>query len=123
MTARTSRQQWLRRVVVVALVAGFCGSGSVPASGIADRENAHRAEVDAAVTKQLADHGRASVWVVLKDTADLTPARSLRTKTDKSVFVHKTLTREADRSQAGLRDLLRRRNMRFTPFWITNAIQ
>ena len=121
MTGRSARQHWLRRVTVVALVTAFFGAGTVSASGIATGSGAH-ATLAPAVTSQLAEHDRVSVWVVLKDTANLAPAASLRTKTDKDAFVYGALTRQADRSQAGLRELPRRRKARFTSFWITNAI-
>ncbi|MFC3979373.1 S8 family serine peptidase [Streptosporangium jomthongense] len=67
--------------------------------------------------------GKAALWVRLKGEADLSPASRATTKAAKGKAVYDAKTAYADRSQAGLRALLTRRNAEFTPFWIVNAVK
>lgn len=61
-------------------------------------------------------------WVVLRDRADLSGAAALPSKAARGEFVYNTLTRHADRAQAGIRGLLDRRGARYESYWITNAL-
>jgi subtilisin family serine protease len=59
----------------------------------------------------------------LKQHADLTAATSIRDWNARGSFVYNRLTSVANSSQRGLLALLRQRGVRFTAFWIVNAIR
>jgi len=61
-------------------------------------------------------------FVVLKQTADLTPAAELPSKTERGQFVVNALRAVADSSQAGLKAMLDARGIRYRAFYIVNAI-
>jgi len=60
--------------------------------------------------------------VVLRDQADLAPARRLRTRIARGRFVHDRLVETARRSQASLRSWLDRRGIAHRDFFIVNAL-
>lgn len=62
------------------------------------------------------------VIVVLKDKADLTSAKQMRSKNLKGAFVVDSLKTVADRSQAQLVAMLQSRGLEFQKFYIVNAI-
>jgi subtilisin family serine protease len=83
--------------------------------------------VDAAVTAALSDDGRADVYVLLRDRADLpaaVPGRAAdpMARGARVAAGWRSLTGVAERSQAGIRAALGRRGVRFEPFWIVNAV-
>ncbi|ACZ86433.1 S8 family serine peptidase [Streptosporangium roseum] len=75
------------------------------------------------VQAELAADDKATFWVRLKNDADLSAARSAKTKTEKARQVFRAKTEVATASQAGLRKLLTAEHADFTPFWIANAVQ
>ena len=64
-----------------------------------------RASVDAKVAEQIAAHGRTTFWVVLREQANLNPARSMR-PAPRGRYVYDTLTATADRTQRSLKQYL-----------------
>ncbi|MFN4294983.1 MAG: S8 family serine peptidase, partial [Thermoflexales bacterium] len=64
----------------------------------------------------------ADVIVTLPGYPDLSPARALRTKREKTRFVVQALRAHAERAQARLRAELAARGLDFSPLWITNQI-
>jgi subtilisin family serine protease len=75
------------------------------------------------VRNRIAKDGKSTFWVFLDDQADLSGADRLRHKRDKGAFVLKAKTQQAERSQAGLRAMLRAKQADFTAFWLANTIQ
>lgn len=74
------------------------------------------------VVEQTASGREAEFLVILADSADLAPARTLRDKTAKGRFVRDALFATATRSQAPLVEWLRDRNIPHRAFYIVNAI-
>ncbi len=74
------------------------------------------------VVKHTEDGQKADFFIVLKDQADVTGARALARKSDKGRFVFSALTRTAEAAQAPLRTWLGARGVKYTPYWIVNAI-
>jgi serine protease AprX len=65
---------------------------------------------------------QAEFFVVLADQADLSPAASLPTKTEKGRFVYQTLLEKAQSTQGPILQWLRERNIEHRSFRIVNAI-
>jgi hypothetical protein len=62
-------------------------------------------------------------FVIMKQQADLGQATSIADLAERRRFVYTTLVAQADQSQAELRQLLDRRGVRYTPFYLVNAIE
>lgn len=60
--------------------------------------------------------------IILKNQADLTPAKQLHTKAEKGQFVYETLSKFAEKDQRDLRDLLQNESALHHSFWIINAV-
>lgn len=125
MTPRRWRTAVLGLAVGLALPIGATG----PAAAAPDTDDA-TARATAVATKaerkvrdRIARDGKSTFWVFLDSQADLSGAERLHRKRDKAAFVLKAKTEQADRSQAGLRALLRAKHADFTPFWLANTIQ
>src|SRR5262245_2326195 len=101
-------------LLVAALAAGTSALGSSARPG--------KASVDPKVIDQVAAHGRATFWVVLREQANLKPARSMR-PTPRGRYVYDTLTTTAARTQQPLEKYLARQHVPFTSFWILNTIR
>jgi subtilisin family serine protease len=63
------------------------------------------------------------VWLVMKQQADLTPARAMGDWKARGQMVYDKLTSTAAASQASVRARLAARGASFKPFWIVNAIR
>jgi subtilisin family serine protease len=74
------------------------------------------------VMEHTANRQQAEFLVVLSDQADLSPAASLRTKTEKGRFVYQTLLEKAHSTQEPILQWLRDRNIEHRSFYIVNAI-
>jgi subtilisin family serine protease len=61
--------------------------------------------------------------IVMSEQADLSQAATIGDLTERRRFVYTTLVDTANRSQADLRALLDARGVRYTPFYLTNAIE
>jgi hypothetical protein len=62
-------------------------------------------------------------FVILNEQADLSKAVQITDLTERRQFVYRTLVEQADRSQAGIRQLLDARGVAYTPFYLVNAIE
>ena len=62
-------------------------------------------------------------WVVLREKANLQPAYGMSNWDARGRFVVAQLQATANRSQAGIRALLKSRGKQHQPFWIANAIK
>ncbi|WP_129626768.1 S8 family serine peptidase [Candidatus Oscillochloris fontis] len=63
-----------------------------------------------------------TMLVFLRDQAPLSAAYGLRDWRERGAYVYQTLSAHAERTQAGLRAMLKARRLNFTPLWIVNAI-
>ncbi|GAB2924377.1 S8 family serine peptidase [Nonomuraea fastidiosa] len=80
-------------------------------------------KIDAAVQARLEQDGKATFWVRMKGSADLSGARRAVTKEAKVEAVYKAKSERAKSSQEGLRKLLDARKADYTPYWIVNAVK
>ncbi|TDC06244.1 peptidase [Nonomuraea longispora] len=80
-------------------------------------------KIDTVVQAQLTQNDKATFWVRMKGSADLSGARRARTKDAKAEQVYKAKTERATASQAGLRRLLDSQRAEYTPYWIVNAVR
>ncbi|TDD22977.1 S8 family serine peptidase [Nonomuraea diastatica] len=80
-------------------------------------------KIDTVVQAQLEQDDKATFWVRMKGSADLSGARRAETKDAKAEQVVKAKTERATTSQAGLRKLLDSQHAAYTPYWIVNAVQ
>ncbi|GII32891.1 hypothetical protein Pmi06nite_63330 [Planotetraspora mira] len=80
-------------------------------------------KIDKTVKADLAKDDKATFWVRLKGAADLSAARTAKTKTEKAEQVFKAKTEKATSSQANLRKLLNAQHADFASFWIVNAVK
>ncbi len=67
--------------------------------------------------------GMQTVWLVLRQQADLAPARAMRDWRARGQLVFERLTRTASQAQGPLRALLRSRGIAHQPHWIVNAVR
>src|SRR6267154_538254 len=74
------------------------------------------------VTEHTANGQEAEFFVVLADQADLSPAASLPTKTEKGRFVYQALQNKAQTTQGSVLQWLRERGLEHRSFYIVNAI-
>src|SRR5262245_64362986 len=107
--------------IATAVAAGLFVAALAAAASALGR-SAPTASVDAKVVRQVATDGRATFWVVLREQADLGPARSMRS-TPRGRYVYEALTTTADRAQSPVKAFLRQHRVPFTSFWILNAIR
>ena len=111
-----------RRFPIALAVALALGATAAPAAAGADAPNAWQRKVAPSVLRETAGGGGTSFVVVLGSRADLTLAAAMPTKEAKGRFVFDTLRAHADRTQAPIRELLRRGGVGFRSHWIVNLI-
>jgi subtilisin family serine protease len=80
-----------------------------------------REKVDPAVARA-AEQGETEFIIYMAQQADLSAAKTLATKEEKGIYVHRTLTEFADATQAPVKSLLAQRGLTYQSFWISNAI-
>jgi subtilisin family serine protease len=102
--------------MVGTLIASQTGSSMVGAAA-----NEPRSKFSPGALEALAK-GEATVWVLMKDGANLGPAYTMK-DAPRGSYVYKTLRDVAARSQAGLRAQLDQLGVNYKPFWILNALQ
>jgi len=80
-------------------------------------------KIAARLVEETSSGGPTEAFVVLAEQADLTAARSMRTKLDKGIYVYRTLRAVAERTQASMRAMLEARGIPYQSFYIVNAIK
>ncbi|MFC5824824.1 S8 family serine peptidase [Nonomuraea insulae] len=80
-------------------------------------------KIDTTVQAQLAQDDKATFWVRMKGSADLSGARRAVTKESKAELVFEAKNERAESSQEGLRKLLDSQHADYTPYWIVNAVK
>lgn len=63
------------------------------------------------------------LFVILKDQADLSNAYTITDRTERLVYVYRTLTSHADNTQADMRQTLDRLGIKYKPYYLVNAIE
>jgi subtilisin family serine protease len=81
------------------------------------------AAIEQKVRDEIAANGQSTVWVVLREQADLAPAFQIKDWKRRGEFVYHQLVGAAARTQPALHRALQQRNVPFKPVWIVNAIQ
>ncbi|MEV6107971.1 S8 family serine peptidase [Streptomyces sp. NPDC051940] len=117
-----------QRVVLAAVLAAALGVpllGAVPAyAGSAPVEaSALQRKAESGVLADLAAKERVSFWVQLDSQADTSAARKQKDKADKGRAVLKAKQEHADRTQAGLKALLRQAHAPYESYWISNTVK
>jgi subtilisin family serine protease len=79
--------------------------------------------VDSAVLQQVAKGKTVSVWVIMRQQADLRPARAIRDWKARGSFVVERLQAAAKASQAGVLGALPAQAKAQQSFWIVNAVK
>lgn len=70
-----------------------------------------------------ASNGAATVWVFMREKANLGAAADIEDDLERGTYVYRRLRDVANRSQAPLRAELDERGASYKPFWIVNAIR
>jgi subtilisin family serine protease len=63
------------------------------------------------------------IFVILRDQADVSSATKISDYNQRRAYVYHTLVAHADQSQAGLRQDLSRLGIRYTPYYLVNALE
>ncbi|HVN54382.1 MAG TPA: S8 family serine peptidase, partial [Anaerolineaceae bacterium] len=63
------------------------------------------------------------LFVILKDQADLSPARAIQSIPERREYVYRTLVHQADTSQANLRAALDRWHIAYIPYYLINGLE
>ncbi|MEU9828139.1 S8 family serine peptidase [Micromonospora chersina] len=115
---RRRRAVWAAASAVAAVLAASAPAVAQPSSGT----GLARSKVDAAVLESVAAGRESTFFVVLKQRADLTAAKSRRGHAARAEAVSEALHAVADSSQKSLRSFLDRSRVGYRPFWIANAL-
>jgi uncharacterized repeat protein (TIGR01451 family) len=111
-------------IVLVSLLALFTGSlyplyaNSIARAG---QDIPWQEKVDPLVIEE-SSQGPTEFLVYLSEQADLSAAQALTTKLDKGVYVYKTLTELAKRTQPPIIQRLKSSGLEYRAFWIANMI-
>ena len=111
--------RWIRVIVAVLLLLSLV----IPIMAFAGSFPAAQANIDPVVLSQLTTQKESTVWVVLREKANLTSAHSMKNWEERGTFVVAQLQATANRSQTGVRTLLKSRGKSHKPFWMVNAIK
>ncbi len=95
----------------------------LPMLAFARPSTAQTATIETTILRQLARQDEASIWIVLNEQADLSPAYAIRDWERRGRFIYDRLQAVAKRSQAGLLGMLQRRGVVHRSFFIHNTIQ
>ena len=80
-------------------------------------------KVDAQVLRAVQGGASTTYWAILRDKADLSAAPGISDWNARGWYVYNRLVGVARDSQGALRSLLKSQGVRYTSFWIINAIQ
>ena len=79
-------------------------------------------EVDQLIYEQLDQKGVSDVFVIMRDQADVTYSKTLRSKSEKGRYVFATLSEHATISQESIRRWLQNQKVSYVPFLIANGL-
>ncbi|MFK0173658.1 S8 family serine peptidase [Streptomyces sp. NPDC090306] len=97
-------------------------SAPLPAAA-ADAGPTTSAKVDSALSAAVAKGGDATFFVVLKDQADLSTAKTKKSHAARAKAAYSTLTSHAKSSQKSINSFLDDQKVGHTDYWIANAVQ
>ena len=80
------------------------------------------AEIEPLVQQEITQNGNTDFFIWMKEKADLSPAKALKTKADKGQFVFDALRATAERTQKDLRAYLDQQGAEYKAFYIANKI-
>jgi subtilisin family serine protease len=112
-----------KMAVAVSMCLGLLLSISPFVAGAQPARPDGASKVDSVLRRQLAATSETSFWVLLRESADLSRARTMGAKANRGTFVIDQLKQTADRSQAGLRATLTQRGVNFESYWIANSLR
>ncbi len=111
------RQKWWTILGLLALLVGLLPGAALGAL------SPDWSKVDPALLDRLAKDGEATFYVILSAQADLTGAKDLKTKAEKTAYVFQQLRRIAEETQQPLIRYLEGQGVPFRPFYIQNMIR
>ena len=104
-------------------MAVFVAFGSSRAIGQRVRDNAlHPGKIAPWVVEHTANGQQAEFMVVLADQADLSPAATMPTKTEKGRYVYNALRNKSQTTQGPILQWLRQRGVEHRSFYVVNAV-
>lgn len=106
---------------LIAIAAGFGLVATAFPAATAAPEGDNEQKIDAAVQADVADGGKADVWVRFADRADLSAATGMGWE-ERGQFVYDALNSTAEASQAEVRAQLEAAGVEFDEFFISNSI-
>ena len=125
MGRRTLRSRGMYASLTAVAVALPLALGSAPAAAAPAPQGPTplQQKAEAKVLDQLGDKDRSTFWIQLGSQADVSKARKAKGKDDKARALFRAKTEHAEKSQAGLRALLKEAGARHKSFWISNTIK
>ncbi|WP_329120416.1 S8 family serine peptidase [Streptomyces sp. NBC_01465] len=116
---RRTRAVW----AAAALSAAALLTGPLPAATAATQTTTPSAKVDSALLKAVDNGADTSFFVVLKDQADLTGAKTKTSHSAKAKAAYQELRSTATSGQKSLNAFLDKKKVGHTDYWITNAVR
>ncbi|MFG2432193.1 S8 family serine peptidase [Streptomyces sp. NPDC048590] len=117
----------MRGLLALALAAvlgvPLLGADPAAAEPVPTPAAALRSKAPGALVEKLGDRDTVTFWVRLDSEADSSAARKAKSKTARNKAVVKARTEHAERTQAGLRSLLRKAGAHYESFWISNTLK
>ncbi|MCM2576806.1 S8 family serine peptidase [Streptomyces meridianus] len=125
MGRRTLRSRGLYASLTAAAVALPLALGSAPAAAAPAPPGPSplQQKAETKVLGQLGDKDRSTFWIRLGSRADVSAARAAESKDAKARALFKAETEHAEKSQAGVRTLLKKAGAHYKSFWISNTIK
>jgi subtilisin family serine protease len=93
-----------------------------PPTAVPTSEAASPVRVDPQVWEEIDEQGKATFWVYLKETADLSEAPTISDWEERGHHVYDRLTATAAHTQRSVARLLTRHGAEWESYWITNAL-
>ncbi len=119
---RSLRSMRPSRAALAVVTLALTGLVLVSTSGAAPAASGLQ-KVDAKVLRAVQGGGTTTYWAILRDKADLSGAAAISDWNARGWFVYNRLTGAARNSQGELRALLKSQAVRYTSFWIINALR
>ncbi|MFE3516339.1 S8 family serine peptidase [Streptomyces sp. NPDC059166] len=113
----------LALALAAALGAPLLGAAPAAADPAPTPAAALRSKAPDTLVRKLTDKDTATFWVRLDSEADSSSARKAKSKTARDKAVVKTRTEHANRTQAGLRSLIKKAGAHYESFWVSNTLK
>src|SRR5687767_7020895 len=121
--AENSAKQQAKQKLSTELFGGsYSNSNSTLWREINQRLQDPAAKISAQVLSETADGGSTSVVILLADQADVRAAHAMKDHDARGWFVYHTLTQHAARTQVGLQQFLKSRDIDYQSFWAANML-